>query len=504
MIPRAESPGSSFTRAASSASGRAKKQIPMSGSPGLRASGLISDRSMWRELPVLTVAILLLCCGGCSWSASINSKASSAVSADKNNLVVPNKPGLISATIPTPGWVEYTVQRVNGSTGRDCLPALFQLVTASWGHENAQMPNLVYMPEQRRLLMTIEYGPPTVRTVVIDSDDFGATWSQRRWLHTDPQGKPDVGITAGLTYLGNGFLTTSPESGTRYFSRDYGLSWNETAPVPKGANGRDLYHWDPLLVDRDKSGQIVRLSEARWNETGAKRDDPKSKYSQAYFWSSTDLGKSWSKEAIVPAWHGVNEVALIRAGNGDIVAACRTDNPVRFVGELDMYSGLGISISSDNGSSWSTLNHLYEYGRHHPSLVVLPNGHIVMTYVVRIGYTDARDGHSRFGIEAVISKDNGRTWDLDHKYILAYWTGQVTGRNSWWGLSQTTSTVLLPDGSLLTTFGTGFRNESSQPLCKMDVGLVKWRVSNGKVDSDRTIREAPFDSDLRNKFDPEK
>ena len=127
-----------------------------------------------------------------------------------------------------------------------------------------------------------------------------------------------------------------------------------------------------------------------------------------------------------------------------------------------------------------------------------------MTYVVRIGYTDARDGHSRFGIEAVISQDNGRTWDLDHKYILAYWTGQVTGRNSWWGLSQTTSTVLLPDGSLLTTFGTGFRNESSQPLCKMDVGLVKWRVSNRKVNSDRTIREAPFDSDLRNKFDPEK
>ena len=169
---------------------------------------------------------------------------------------------------------------------------------------------------------------------------------------------------------------------------------------------------------------------------------------------------------MVPAWHGVNEVALIRAGNGDIVAACRTDNPVRFVGELDMYSGLGISISTDNGSSWSTLNHLYEYGRHHPSLVVLPSGHIVMTYVVRIGYTDARDGHPRFGIEAVISKDNGRTWDFDHKYILAYWTGQVTGRNSWWGLSQTTSTVLLPDGSLLTTFCTGFRMNFPSPCAK--------------------------------------
>jgi len=458
-----------------------------------------------KRIPPSAVALLAIMLGyvGCSSSPTVKADTPRAASADQNNLVTPKQPELRAATNPTPGWIDYTIQRMNGSASRTPLPAHFQLVTATWGHENAQMPNLVYMPEKQRLLLTIEYGPPTVRTVVIHSDDWGATWSERRWLHTDAQGKPDVGITAGLTYLGNGFLTTSPESGTRYFSRDYGLTWTETAPVAKGVNGRELYHWDPLLVDRDKSGQILRLAEARWNETGALRDDPKSKYSQAYIWFSTDLVKSWSREASVPEWYGVNEVALVRARNGDIVAACRTDNPVRFKGELDLYSGMGVSISRNNGATWSALNRLYEYGRHHPSLVVLSNGDIVMPYVVRIGYPNTKDGFPRFGVEAVLSHDHGQTWDLDHKYLLAYWTGKVTGRNSWWGLSQTTSTVQLPDGSLLTAFGTGFRNESTQPLCKMDVGLVRWRVSEHPVNADRILRDAPFDSDLRNKFEPE-
>ncbi|MEI2723480.1 MAG: sialidase family protein [Verrucomicrobiota bacterium] len=453
---------------------------------------------------MIVIVLLALGCAGCLWSPTVQVAVPQAVCADKNNLVRPKKPELIAAVEPTPGWVDYTIQRMNGAAERTSLPAHFQLVTATWGHENAQMPNLVYMPEKKRLLMTIEYGPPPVRTVVIYSDDLGATWSERRWLHTDAQGKPDVGVTAGLTHLGNGFLTTSPESGTRYFSHDYGLTWTETAPVPKGANGRELYHWDPLLVDRDKAGKIMRLAEARWNETGALRDDPRSKYSQAYLWFSTDLGKSWGRETSVPAWYGVNEVALVRAKNGDIVAACRTDNPVRFKGELDLYSGMGVSISRDNGATWSDLNRLYEYGRHHPSLVVLPNGDLVMPYVVRVGYPDTKDGFPRFGIEAMISHDHGQTWDLDHKYLLAYWTGKVTGRNSWWGLSQTTSTVRLPDGTLLTAFGTGFRNESTQPLCKMDVGLVRWRVSDRPTNSDRTLRDAPFDSELRNRFEPEK
>ncbi len=63
--------------------------------------------------------------------------------------------------------------------------------------------------------------------------------------------------------------------------------------------------------------------------------------------------------------------------------------------------------------------------------------------------------------------------------------------------------VQLPDGSLLTAFGTGFRNEPTEPLCKLDVCLVRWRVRNQPVSTDRTLRDASFDSGVRNKFEPE-
>ena len=93
----------------------------------------------------------------------------------------------------------------------------------------------------------------------------------------------------------------------------------------------------------------------------------------------------------------------------------------------------------------------------------MPNQDIVMTYVVRKGYTNDKDGFPRFGIEAVVSRDHGQTWDLDHRYILHCWTGKRKGDTYWWPSSQATSSVLLPDGSILTAFGTGYRIKAIHP-----------------------------------------
>ncbi|NUQ63207.1 MAG: hypothetical protein HUU20_21105, partial [Pirellulales bacterium] len=41
----------------------------------------------------------------------------------------------------------------------------------------------------------------------------------------------------------------------------------------------------------------------------------------------------------------------------------------------------------------------------------------------------------------------------------------------------------------------------AQTLWKMDVALVKWRPGAEPVNSDDTLRRAPYQSDLRNKFD---
>jgi Neuraminidase (sialidase) len=201
----------------------------------------------------------------------------------------------------------------------------------------------------------------------------------------------------------------------------------------------------------------------------------------------------------------VNEVAFVRAANGDIVAACRTDNPDRFAGEIDHYGGLAVCASKDDGTTWSSPVWLYEWGRHHPSMVLMPSGHIVMTYVVRVGHTDTADGFRRFGIEAVVSRDNGLTWDPDHRYILASWPSTIQGPKAWYPSSQATSSVLLPDGSILTAFGTGYHcnNPPDGRPTPRDVGLVRWRVNNRGLRHDRTIRDAPYDSARRNVFHPD-
>lgn len=171
------------------------------------------------------------------------------------------------------------------------------------------------------------------------------------------------------------------------------------------------------------------------------------------------------------------------AGNGDLLAACRTDVPQRLERKtLDHYEGLGISISKDDGRTWSDVKKLYDYGRHHPSLVLMPNHDIVMTYVVRLGYIDDQNGFPQFGIEAVVSHDHGVTWDLDHRYLLHVWSGKRKGETYWWPSSQATSSTLMPDGAILTAFGTGYRIKAGKdsPQAPRDAGLIEWRPTQSQ------------------------
>ena len=65
--------------------------------------------------------------------------------------------------------------------------------------------------------------------------------------------------------------------------------------------------------------------------------------------------------------------------------------------------------------------------------------------------------------------------------------------------------MLLPDGSLLTAFGTGYRSQpgadGGNPAPR-DAGVISWRLDDTPLDDTMTIRNAPVDSDLRNVFDP--
>ena len=81
------------------------------------------------------------------------------------------------------------------------------------------------------------------------------------------------------------------------------------------------------------------------------------------------------------------------------------------------------------------------------------------------------DGFPQWSVEAIVSRDNGETWDMAHRYVLAKWSGMSH--------VQSTSTILLPNGSSLTAFGAGYRirrlKEPQPWLGPLDVGLVRWR-----------------------------
>ena len=399
-------------------------------------------------------------------------------------------------------WKSHRVRERNGDAGCFSISADFQILTETWERVVA-VPYIVFMPERNRLLMLVSCDYPH-QAMVLWSDDLGEHWSPPKFVHTGEDGQPDTGMGGALAYLGGGKVTLLATQ--RWLSEDYGESWKSLGLVPPAPDGKPWNVWDPLFVDRDRiTGTITRLIETGYTMDHALwASGAGPGYSQGYIRCSTDSGMTWSQATQVPEWDGVSEVALVRALNGVLIAACRTDKPEDFPETMDHYEGLAVSISKDDGKTWSALNRLYAWGRHHPSMVVMPDGKIIMTYVVRMGYTTSGNEYPRFGIEAILSHDNGQSWDLDHKYILHYWNANRVDENSWWASSQATSTVLLPDGSLLTAFGTGYRTQPGEKgPAPRDVGLIKWRLIDRPLNNDRRIREALPDSDIRNVFDPD-
>jgi len=287
-----------------------------------------------------------------------------------------------------------------------------------------------------------------------------------------------------LTYLGNGkVLARALTIGKRLASDDYGETWRPFAPVPPVPGLKLVFSMGSDLVDRDPaSGSVVRLAESV----------------DRHIRFSTDGGLTWPTIIKAP-WSA--ETVLVRAGNGDIVAATRTSNRAGHLAAtgtkmpdaktvtydrwrvgtgFDFYCGFGVHISKDNGHTWSPIKRLYMHGRHHASPVLMPNNDLVMTYVVRLGYDDTPEGLPQYGIEAVVSHDHGQTWNLDRRYVLDRWRGEWADRP---GGSvklmapNETNTVLLRDGSLITSFERGVQ-EAGVKYHRV-LKLVHWRLDAG-------------------------
>ena len=113
---------------------------------------------------------------------------------------------------------------------------------------------------------------------------------------------------------------------------------------------------------------------------------------------------------------------MVRAANGWIVAALCTDMRAEVLEQhVDTLEGTTVSISKDDGRSWSPIEHVFEADRHHCNLTRLPNDDLVMTVIRRLDLAM----ESLSATDAVVTQSSVMTTDRHGNWIA--WLSLMTG-----------------------------------------------------------------------------
>ena len=371
------------------------------------------------------------------------------------------------------GWKEHHIKRADDQGGWISHPAQIQFIHRGDEEGNSSAYGLAQMDNGEVVLAgtwRADSGGEE-KTAIAFSRDRGETWSEFEPIG-DVNGRPMM-----LAYLGQGNLTF--EGDNRWLSNDYGQTWSAIPMQPAENGGLFLTEGNPL-VDRNPNGIVTRMAEIgfNWGEPGRGRKFPDP--ASAFIRWSNDGGRTWVDEVEPPTWRwqqtfngesitrSVSEGSVVRAKNGWLVAALRTDMPPRYLAnDSDHYEGTGVSVSKDEGRTWSPIEVLFEAGRMHAHLLRQANGDLVMTLIVRVDVRDGTLASYRRGCEAIVSQDNGLTWDLDRKYILDDWTVVNPNENVWEiGSCGHVYSALLDDNSILTAFNN---------YVTKGISLVRWR-----------------------------
>ncbi len=386
-------------------------------------------------------------------------------------------------------WRTETIRVGNERDGfHDTVEVRRRMSDPAYGNGLMKMPYLAQVPDEKRLMLMVHCGVTTPagaeenRVFLMESTDEGENWSAPHGLGEQATGG------WGLTCCGNGVMIAGNGLGR---STDGGRTWRWLPLKAEPRFGKLVGGWDPCFVFPDGNGRhLLAMGFFQRNF-----ELPEAKL-LPILRESHDAGVSWSPWRGIPEFPGVSEITVVANGRGELVAAMRATTLM--APSNDNSDRLEYSISSDNGATWTPPKVVAGNGRHHPSMALLPDGRIVMTYVVRMGYPD-EEGKYAYGVEAVVSPDGGHTWDTDHRYLLAHWTSDCVVANEnglpvrverFWAAPKATSTVWLPEsGELLTAYGTGesIRRKAGDDILPQRCALVKWRP----LESYSTVRDAP-------------
>ena len=216
-------------------------------------------------------------------------------------------------------------------------------------------------------------------------------WSEEKWLEEKgKENKPFIWITR---------------------SDDNGHTWSAAIPVQG--------------LPRDVTavyGRMVQLPDGSiWTNVRPGCDIARSR----------DLGRTWGE---CSASGFDSEVAFLPLPSGKVIAVTRR-NPEHLSDVQQEPYSLWQSDSFDGGCTWSETRKLTGYMEHPADLLLLETGNILLTYGRR---------RSPYGIQAMLSYDQGVTWDVNHKIALV-----CDAENMEVGYP---SSVQLDDGTICTAY----------------------------------------------------
>jgi hypothetical protein len=207
-----------------------------------------------------------------------------------------------------------------------------------------------------------------------------------------------------------------------YSSRDNGATWSDRRPIDLGAYTYHSHTGKSGVVELPDGTLLLAMH-------GQAKGD---RQTRAYVLRSSDGGITWGQPSTVAHDPDGNihfsEPPLIRLQSGRLLTMIRT---------MDyMYQ----AYSDDDGWTWQGLQKspIWGFPAH---LIQLRSGRVLCAY----GYR-----REPFGIRAVLSEDEGETWDTDNVLVI-----RDDGLHRDLGYP---SSVQLNDGRILTTYYFHFAN----------------------------------------------
>jgi sialidase-1 len=259
------------------------------------------------------------------------------------------------------------------------------------------------------------------RLVFVHSPDGGESWSHATVISEDGSDNrnPAFGVTSNGTLLASFIVqvnytdgvydTVDMEPTPLYLARseDHGQTWPTELAKVEG--------YDRFIVGSPFGKMITRADGGvmmHYHLDGV-----------TGFISSYDDGRTWTGPTVISDG-GYNETGLCNLGDGKFLAVFRDDAE----------GALSQSRSDDDGATWSAPVRITEPAEHPGDVIKLADGRVLLTYGRRT---------TPFGVFGLVSHDDGRTWDEQHRLFIVADGGRDLGYPS---------SIQREDGAVVTVY----------------------------------------------------